>query len=426
MSKIKDEFQEDWNKTAREITAMIFDVQSFISSTLTFKAPVGPDQNAELKIRAIEANGDTLWQFVKGPVAENMPRVAAMCALSELLRTVPVDEAHVMTADQDLHCRISKKGRVLLSRSRKDLKREAEKSRAHDREKDYPLTRFDSSKLLLVLGFSDAQGEIKPSMHAKYRQVNEFLRIIDTTLDELEIKPGDPLNLTDVGCGKAYLSFAAKAYVEATRSAVIRFTGIDWNETVVASCRRMTETMGWNDTVEFIAGDIAKYKPQTAPHLVLSLHACDTATDEAMAFGVENSARAILCAPCCQHELQSKMGSTGPNRAILRNGILKERLADILTDAFRAQILRAMGYRTQVVEFIEQGATARNILIRGVRASRSGATNALAEYLELRDAWKCTPFLAERLASRCPELLAEMHESPSLPERGRERSPAGV
>lgn len=408
MIKIKEEFQKDWNKTSHEITGMIFDVQSFISSTIKFKAPVGPDQNAELKIRAVDVNGDTLWQFIKGPATENMPRGTAMRTLSELLRTVAVDEAHVMTADQDLHCRLSKKGRVLVSRSRKDLKREAEISRAHDREKNYPLTRFDSTRLLLVLGFSDAQGGMKPSMHSKYRQVNEFLRLIDTTLDELEIKTGDAVNLTDVGCGKAYLSFSAKAYIEATRNVVIRFTGIDMNDGIIASCRRMAESMGWNDTVEFIAADIAAYKPQTAPHIVLSLHACDTATDEAMAFGVENSARAILCAPCCQHELQSKMGSTGPNRAILRNGILKERLADILTDAFRAQILRAMGYRTQVVEFIEQEATARNILIRGVRASRSGATNALAEYLELRDTWKCTPFLAERLASKCPELLAEM------------------
>lgn len=408
MSKIKEEFQKDWTKTAHEITGMIFDVQSFISSTIKFKAPVGPDQNAELKIRVIDVNGDTLWQFVKGPLAENMPRVDARRSLSELLRTVPVDEAHVMTADQDLHCRLSKKGRVLVSRSRRDLKREAEKSRAHDREKNYPLTRFDSANLLLVLGFTDAQGEIKPSMHAKYRQVNEFLRLIDTTLDELEIKTGDPVNLTDVGCGKAYLSFAAKAYIEATRNVVIRFTGIDLNAAVIVSCRRMAESLDWKETVEFLAADIATYKPLTMPHIVLSLHACDTATDEAMAFGVENSARAILCAPCCQHELQSKMGSAGPNRAILRNGILKERLADILTDAFRAQILRAMGYRTQVVEFIEQDATARNILIRGVRASRSGATNALAEYLELRDAWKCTPFLAERMATRCPELLAEM------------------
>ncbi len=404
MSKKTDEFNQEWRETVKEMSKMIFDVQSFISSTIKFKEPIGPEENTDLRIRAIDVKGDTLWQFVKTSESTNLTRGEAMKVLLGLLAEKPVDEAHVMTADQDLHCRLSKKGRVLVSRSKGSLGRDPEKSRAHDREKDYPLTRFDSAKLLGVLGIADSTGEIKPSMHAKYRQVNEFLRLLDSTFGELRNSEGREVRLVDIGCGKSYLSFSAKAFLEATRHASIRLTGIDWNEKIIASCRRMAESMDWNYNVEFLAQDIASYKPEVSPDIVLSLHACDTATDEALAFGVENSATAILCAPCCQHELQTKMGSTGPHRAILRNGILKERLADVLTDAFRAQILRVMGYKTNVMEFIDQESTARNILIKGVRANRSGTDNSLADYLDLRDAWKCKPFLAERLAPKCPEL----------------------
>ena len=404
--KLQDEFTQDWRNATREIEDMVFDVQSFMSATFTFKAPIGPEDNAALRVRAVEVHGETNWQFTQGPESRNLGRGAAKRALGDLLRGASVDEAHVMTADLDLHVRVAKKGRVLVSRSKRDLKRDAAKARAHDREKDYPLARFDSARLLRVLGFTDPQGEMKPSMHAKYRQVNEFLRIAEAVVADLAPAEGAPLQLVDVGCGKAYLSFAAKAYLEAVRGVPVQFTGIDIKASVVATCRRMAEALEWTEGVAFLAEDIAACKLAVQPDIVLSLHACDTATDEALAFGVERQARAILCAPCYQHELQGKLGTTGPNQAILRNGILKERLADILTDAFRAQILRVMGYKTQVVEFIDQEATARNLLIRGVRAFRSGTHNAIGEYAALRGAWGCTPYLAERLAATCPELVA--------------------
>lgn len=400
------DFQQDKDTAAREIKRMIFDVQSFISAVFKFKEPLGPGTNSELKLRIVEVKEGEAWQFTRASESENLQRGEAMKKLSEIIHGVPLSEAHVMTADRDLHCRVTKKGRVLLSRSKSNLNRDPVASRAHNREKDYPLTRFDSAKLLVVIGLADTQGDVKPTMRAKYRQVNEFLRIIDATLDDLKLEAIKPIELFDIGCGKSYLSFSAKAYLEATRGVEIKLTGIDRNEKIIQSCRRITESFGWDDSgAKFIASDIAAFKPAAEPDIVMSLHACDTATDEAMAFGVEHSARAILCAPCCQHELQSQLGTTGGNRAVLRNGILRERLADILTDAFRAQILRVMGYRAYVVEFIEPEATARNIMIRAVRASRAGSETAIAEYLDLRDEWVCTPYLAKRLSGICPELI---------------------
>ena len=397
------DFSADWRAATKEITDRIFDVQTFISATITFKAAIGPDDNQTVRIRAVEIKDDTFWQFVKGSESSNQPRHEAIRTLHGLLITHPVETFHVQTADRDLHGRITKKGRVLISHSRRKLNRDPSKTRAHDREKDYPLTRFDSAKLLRVLGIANTDGTIKPSMNAKYRQVNEFLRLLDTTVGELR-KMGDrPLRLVDIGCGKAYLSFSAKAHLEATSEITVNLVGIDWNEGVITSCKRMAESMEWTSDVSFLPVNIKDYTPEAPPDIVLSLHACDTATDEAIAFCVEQSASAILCAPCCQHDLQTQLDSTGPNRALLRNGILKERFADVLTDAFRAQILRVMGYRTTVMEFIDPDATARNILIKGIRAKRTGADTSMTEYLDLRDAWKCTPFLAERLATRFPE-----------------------
>ena len=237
-------------------------------------------------------------------------------------------------------------------------------------------------------------------MQAKFRQVNQFLGQIDAALDELPPRkdPSAPLRVVDCGCGKAYLSFAAKAYLEAARGVAVHLCGVDRKEGVVASCRRVAEALECADTATFAVSDIAAFKPETPPDVVLSLHACDTATDEAIAFGVENGARAIVSAPCYQHELQKTLDpQLRPHRAILRNGILRERLADILTDAFRAQILRVKGYRATVVEFVDPEATARNLLIRAVRVSRPGTGTAVADYEDLREAWGVTPYLATRL-----------------------------
>ena len=247
-------------------------------------------------------------------------------------------------------------------------------------------------------------------MQAKFRQVNEFLRHLDAALDELPPGKdrGRPLAVVDCGCGKAYLSFAAKAYLEATRGVEVRLAGVDRKKDVIAACRRTAEVLGWDAPgATFAAGDIASFKPPFPPDAVLSLHACDTATDDAIAFGVERGARLVLSAPCCQHELQKALpANLRPHRAVLRNGILRERLADILTDAFRAQILRVMGYRASVVEFVDPEATARNVLIRAARVSRPGTGTALADYEDLREAWGVTPYLATRLAALRPELAA--------------------
>jgi SAM-dependent methyltransferase len=398
------------NQVADEIVSMIFENGSFMSATIKFKEPCFLlDSLCDLRIRPIELKDGCGWQFKYGSKCINYAAGKGKELLGGLILNEALDQAHIMTAEQDYHCRIGRKGTILVSRSKKQLNREV--NTEHNHQKDHPLTRKNFDLLLRVLGIKDEQNNLKPSMSAKYRQVNQFLRMIDAAWDECaalnRTKDTDQqqhVTVVDVGCGKAYLSFAVKGYLEATRNVKINFIGIDRNPKVIQSCTRMAETLGWSDSMSFVAEDIATFKPQTSLDIVLSLHACDTATDEALAFGVEHGAKLILSAPCCQHELQKTIGSNGKNKAILRNGILKERLADILTDAFRAQILRAVGYRTSVFEFIEPEATARNIMIRAIRINRHGTGMAINEYQDLIDDWGCIPYLATRLIPTHPEL----------------------
>ena len=404
----QEQYRPELHEQMRKLSALLFDSPDFTAASFRFQEPIGPGENKELAIRPVVIGGDALWQLVRAGEADNRGHGPAKKFVWELVNSANIlEEAHVEGASEAYHLRTTKKGRVLVEHVRTKNAKTADAS--HDHRKDYPLDRFDSSALLLALGFTTSEGAMKPSMHAKFRQVNEFLRILDAALDELPERPNKekdaPLRFVDCGCGKSYLSFSAKAYVEATRGRKVHLTGIDLKEEVIAFCRRTAESLGWAESTEFVHKDIAKFKPSADPDVVLSLHACDTATDEAMAFGVDHNARIILSAPCCQHELQKVLRpDQRPHQALLRSGILKERLADLLTDAFRAQVLRVCGYRATVVEFVEPEATARNILIRAARVTRAGTGTALADYEDLREAWHCTPYLATRLAAHCPAL----------------------
>ena len=410
----QEQFRPQMHAALGEVSAIVFDAPDFREASFRFRDPIGPGDNRALAIRPVEIGGEPKWQLSRAGLAENKGRGAAKKELWELANSSNILlEAHATAADGAArHFRVTKKGHVLLQRLRGNAQGTIQNAQgggaAHDREKDYPLARFDSAQLLVALGFAGPDGAMKPSMHAKYRQVNEFLRHLDAALDELPPgkDPARPLSVVDCGCGKAYLSFAAKAYLEATRGVAVELAGVDRKKDVVASCRRVAEVLGWTEPgAAFHTGDIASFRPRRPPDVVLSLHACDTATDDAIAFGVERGARLVLSAPCCQHELQKSLpANLRPHRAVLRNGILRERLADILTDAFRAQILRVMGYRASVVEFVDPEATARNVLIRAARVSRPGTGTALADYEDLREAWGVTPYLAARLAALRPEL----------------------
>ena len=334
---------------------------------------------------------------------KNFDLEAAQVGLEEMLAQVGPRELHLMTSSGDLHVRITKKGKALESRSGK-MARVIDEQPGHDRVKRQPLTSFDSVALLKAIEIADADGRIKASMRGKYDQVNEFLKVIDSVITE---KPEKTLNIVDCGCGRAYLTLAVYFYLTQVRGFDVQVCGIDRKGDVIATARQLASNLDVADRVTFVEGDIATSEPAFEPDLLLSLHACDTATDEALARGIEWKCRYLLSVPCCQHELHKTLKEGGPMQAVLRHGILRERLADLLTDTFRAQILRVLGFRVNVMEFVSAEATARNILLKAEFCVKPGQTGAVSEYLDLRDFWKVTPWFETRMEKLLGKYLAK-------------------
>ena len=365
-----------------------------------------------ISLRPVLIGGETRYQAEmndEGHVrVKNFDANGAAEGLEEIIAQKGARDLHLMTASGDLHVRVTRKGHVHVSRSA-EMDRVAQ-VQPHDRVKNLPLTSFDSSTLLRVIGLADGEGRVRASMRGKYDQVNEFLKVVeDVVKGDERRETGEEFVVVDCGCGKAYLTLALYFYLTQTlKFPKVRVIGVGRRADVIAAAQKMAQQLDVPDQVQFVTSELSAFDSQfSKPDLVISLHACDTATDEALARGVEWGSRYIVSAPCCQHELQKAIGpqTDAAFAGVLRHGILRERLCDILTDSFRAMILRVLGYRTQVVEFVSPDATARNILLRAESGARSGQSGAVSDYLNLRDYWHVTPWLQMRLADRLDPFL---------------------
>ena len=333
------------------------------------------------------------------PTVRNLTTREALAeALERLLQATGPREYHLQSPAGDLHVRVTRKGRTLVSRGQAQPDAAPAAPPPHDRVKRQPLMQFDAAALLRATGIGDGNGGIRASMRGKYDQVNAFLRELETALPQKT--PDRPVEIVDCGCGLAYLTLAATLYLRQVRGLAVRVRGIDRNAALVEKANALARDLDLAGDATFLAADLADCTLDVRPDLLLSLHACDAATDLALARGVEWGAETLLVAPCCQHDLQKQLGGTGPMRALLRHNILRERQADLLTDAFRAQILRLLGYRVKIVEFVAPEATARNLLLRATAGLAKGQGLVVEEYLALRDFWQVTPALEQMLAPR--------------------------
>ena len=291
--------------------------------------------------------------------------------------------------------RVSKRGRVLYQSAAASAAPKAEAE--HNRGKRYLLPQGAVIPPLVDMGVFTAEGKVAAPMQHKYRQINRFVELID---DALQGFRGDTLHVIDFGCGKSYLTFVLYYYLTEIRGLKAHMVGLDLKEAVIEKCNRAAQRYGYSG-LRFEVGDIAGYAPPWKPDMVISLHACDTATDHALYNAVRWGAQMIFAAPCCQHELNAQMQS-GPLPILSRYGIVQERTAALMTDAIRANALTASGYRAQLLEFIDIGHTPKNILIRAVRQPIAEATRlqAEAEIAALCTAFGFQPTLLELL--RCP------------------------
>ena len=245
---------------------------------------------------------------------------------------------------------------------------------SHNRTKRYILPEGTPVGFLIDLGVMTKEGKIVRQKYDKYRQINRFLEFVEDILPQLSKEREQ--TIIYFGCGKSYLTFAMYYYLKELKGYDIRIIGLDLKEDVIAHCNELKDKYGYGK-LSFLVGDIASYTDVDAVDMVVTLHACDTATDYALAKAVQWGAKVILSVPCCQHEA-NRMMENELLQPVLQYGILKERMAAIMTDAVRANLLTAKGYDTQILEFIDMEHTPKNLLIRAVYTGKDSENAAEA------------------------------------------------
>ena len=303
--------------------------------------------------------------------------------------------AFIRTTTGDIQVTISRRGKVQQVRHAASRK---VSTTQHDRQKRHLIA--ESAPFLRHVGISTDNGTVRPNARDKFRQVQQFVGILDHLVANHD--RATPLRMVDLGCGSGVLTLAAHHHLMAS-GVNVHTIGIDLKGKLMAQLNSTVEQLGWS-TIEFVTEAISQWqpKPGAQPDLVIALHACDTATDDAIAQAVAWKSSHLLVAPCCQHDLQRQIDQSHipPGfESLVRHGIVRERLGDLLTDTFRADVLAALGWRTDVIEFVDNQHTAKNIMIR---ASQTGELDepARTRALQLAAEWSVQPALIHLLADR--------------------------
>jgi SAM-dependent methyltransferase len=367
-------------------------LQSIISNS------ADKDRITKVKIRPVVIKKELLYQ-----ASEYIGQQIFHCNYrkEELIAKLPdwfdgvFHQAEIATRKGNATVLISKKGKVtvidkLAKASNPDpfsdgVSSPEERELLHNKKKKYILTEGEPLPFLIDLGVMTGDGTIVKSKSDKFRQINRFLEYIEDVLPFLNQEK--ELTILDFGCGKSYLTFAMYYYLKLLKGYRINVIGLDLKTEVIRKCNELSKKYGY-DKLNFMEGDIATYQGSSEIDMVVTLHACDTATDYALYKAVNWGAQVILSVPCCQHELNRQL-QNDILKPVLKYGIVKERLSALITDALRAELLEAQGYKVQLLEFIDMEHTPKNILIRAVK--RSKAERETAEYpKELRE---CMEFL---------------------------------
>lgn len=322
--------------------------------------------------------------------------------LAEITKLLSSGYANILVEhiNGSLSLRFTKKDEVLVHEEKGENKQDL----SHDRTKERLLDSADP--FLIEIGISDHKGVVKPSRQDKYRQVEEFLRILNPTLTSA-ISAGQihkpttdkPLTIVDFGCGHAYLTFAAHQFL-ANQGMAVKVIGIDIRTESRDRNNEIAKKLGIDKTIEFRAQEIKEAKTEDID-VAIALHACDTATDDAIASSVLNGAKLLLVAPCCHHNLQAQIkDAPAPWGMLTKHGLMKERLVDLITDGLRTQILKLVGYRVEAIEFVAGEHTPRNLMIRAVKTGAKPDQIDIDLYEQMLDQWKVTPVLAAALADQ--------------------------
>ncbi|MBD5530332.1 MAG: SAM-dependent methyltransferase [Lachnospiraceae bacterium] len=337
-----------------------------------------------VKVRPVLLKGALMFQstrYVNAQVFhQNHSAEEARRLIGELLRD-KFRQCEIMGQDRSATILVSKKGKMTIKS--RQIASSVPRELSHNREKQYILKEGCPVEFLVGLGVQTPDGRIAKNKYDKFRQINRYLEFIEDILDQLP-REGQ-LHVIDFGCGKSYLTFAMYYYLHVLQGRDIRITGLDLKADVIRRCNELAAQCGY-EQLHFQVGDISTYEGEQSVDMVVSLHACDTATDYALEKAVGWGARVILAVPCCQHELNRQIHCKDL-APLLRYGIIKERMSALITDAIRAGLLEQQGYDTQILEFIDMEHTPKNLLIRAVKRpqhmTKRQAGASLQETMEL-------------------------------------------
>jgi len=357
-----------------EIMKNALNGQTLVKLVLSKPVHVAAGAVRRISIRPVHVRGALCCQLTlrqaDGETHENLPLGEAADLVARQLGRSFV-HAHLRTETDDYTVRVRRDGALQVTC------RPAPKSPAvagHDRQKQYLIPDHRVCPFLQEIGVMTPAGNVRSSKQQKFRQVNRFLELVDDVLPRLP--PTGRLQIVDFGCGKSYLTFALHFLLTELRQRAVTIIGLDRNPRVVQECNAIAGRLGIAD-LEFAETDIASYQRRDPVHLCVCLHACDTATDDALCQAIAWHSDVILAVPCCQHELAGVINPPQPGLdALLRHGILKERFAALATDALRSELLEHCGYQTQVIEFVDLEHTAKNLLIRATRTAQPRSSAA--------------------------------------------------
>ena len=381
------EFQEMLD----QITDLINNKQ-LISSTIS-QPRAKSDEVKRVRLKPVELKGIYMIQFEyqheRVLKHENLDLSDVPEKINLLLQQFRQVQAEF--EEEKVQIQLSKKFKVLWKSERVNSKKVVNLS--HNRKKNYLLDEDTSYPFLVRLGVQTPDGKVKKQKHDKFRQINRFVEFIDDALDYL---PKDrPVRILDFGSGKSYLTFALYHYLHIEKGLDIRVTGLDLKKEVIEECQQIANDLNY-EHLEFLVGDINDYNEETSVDMVVTLHACDVATDMALARAVKWDAKVILSVPCCQHELNTQLNSPALE-VMLQHGLVKERFAALATDSIRAELLKLVGYEAQLLEFIDMEHTPKNILIRAYFTGKKPTADDMKKYRAFVDFLQAKPFLENEL-----------------------------
>ncbi len=341
--------------------------QEFLAAVLS--APRDKSGVEKVKVRPLLKRGELVFQLEsfcnRQAFHENLSAEEAADRIFEYMQNMK--QMQMETKQWNYTVLVSKKGKLTIKRkAQKNPNKQADMN--HNRKKQYILEEGTMVPFLRDLGVMTEEGKIVRTKFDKFRQINRFLEFIEDILPQLD--KGREVTILDFGCGKSYLTFAMYYYLHELKQYDIRIIGLDLKTEVIRNCNELSVKYGY-EKLTFLEGDIADYEGVDQVDMVVTLHACDTATDYALAKAVGWHAKVILSVPCCQHEINRQI-ENDVLKPILKHGLLKERFSAIVTDALRAEYLEREGYEVQVLEFIDMEHTPKNILIRAIDTGKKG------------------------------------------------------